>query len=113
MEVTVIWESRFPGASVKRGEEVTQKIWNAMRHFAGYVGHEIIRDLDDPGHILVISRWASRDAADKIKEQYASHPNAILANELVAEARRRCVGVLSESFPHLATAVRCQKLEET
>ena len=99
MEVTVVWESRFPAANAKRGEEVTQKIWNDMRHFAGYVSHEILRDIDDAGHILVISRWSSREVADKIEEEYASHPNTILANELVPEPRRRWMGALSDFYP--------------
>jgi heme-degrading monooxygenase HmoA len=33
-----------------------------MRQFPGYVDHKIVRGLDDPGHVLVISHWTSREA---------------------------------------------------
>lgn len=46
-----------------------------------------IQDLDQPGHLIVVSRWASRQAADAAMS-YASHPNARRASE----PRRRTVG---------------------
>ena len=92
MNVTVVWESRFAAASAEGGLEVTRKIWQDMRQYPGYVDHEIVRDLDDPGHLLVISHWASREAADTVKNRYRAHPNAVLANQLVSEPRVRWVG---------------------
>jgi quinol monooxygenase YgiN len=51
----------------------------------------LIEGLDDSGHLFVVSEWESREAADKMMTEYASSPNARLANELVAEPRRRTV----------------------
>jgi hypothetical protein len=48
--------------------------------------------LDDPGHLIVVSEWESREAADMVLAEYAETDNAKLANELVAEPRRRTVG---------------------
>ena len=93
MDVTVLWESRFRPASAEGGMEVTRKIWQDMRQFPGYVDHEIVRDLDDPGHVLVISHWTSREAAETVKNRYGAHPNVLLANQLVAEPRRRWIGM--------------------
>jgi quinol monooxygenase YgiN len=87
-----IWESRFPPEHVERGREVTTAIWQEMSDFAGYLRHVLIEDLDDPGRVVVVSEWESREAADKVLAEYASSPNARLANELVAEPRRRTVG---------------------
>jgi quinol monooxygenase YgiN len=92
MSVYSIWESRFPPAVVDEGVRVTQAIWQDMRSFNGYVEHELVQDLDQPGHLIVISRWASSEAADAALS-YASHPNAQRANELVSEPRRRTLGV--------------------
>jgi quinol monooxygenase YgiN len=92
MNVTVVWESRFSAAGAERGLEVTRKICQDMRQFSGYVDHEIVRDLDDPGHVLVISHWTSREAVETVKNRYAHHPNVVLANQLVAEPRRRWIG---------------------
>jgi quinol monooxygenase YgiN len=91
MSVYSIWDSRFPAETVEEGIAVTRAIWRDMRSFEGYLAHELIQDLDEPGHLLVISRWSGREAADAAMS-YASHPNARRANALVEEPRRRTVG---------------------
>jgi hypothetical protein len=62
-----------------------------MMSFDGYLAHQLIQDLDQPGHLFVVSRSASREAADAAMS-YASHPNAKRAEQLVSEPRRRTVG---------------------
>jgi heme-degrading monooxygenase HmoA len=92
MSVYSIWESRYPPQRADQGLHVTQAIWADMPRFDGYLDHAIVQDLDDPGHLIVVSRWGSRDAADAAMS-YASHPNARRAESLVSEPRRRTVGV--------------------
>ena len=75
MSVYSIWESRFPDESAEEGVKVTKAIWRDMLCFDGYLSHELIQDLDQPGHLFVISRWATREAADAAMT-YTSHPNA-------------------------------------
>jgi heme-degrading monooxygenase HmoA len=87
-----IWESRYPPPRVEEGLDVTRAIWADMAQFDGYLEHEIVQDLDDPGHLIVVSRWQSREAADAAMS-YASHPNARRADGLVSEPRRRTVAV--------------------
>lgn len=96
MTVTVLSESQFPAAGAEGGLEVTRKIWQDMRQFPGYVDHEIVRDLDDPGHLLVISHWTSREAVETVKNRYGGHPNVLLANRLTAAPRRRWVAAQVE-----------------
>ncbi len=91
MSVYSIWESRFPADAAEEGIRATKAIWRDMLSFDGYVDYELIQDLDEPGHLLVVSRWASREAAEAAMS-YASHPNARRADELVGEPRRRTVG---------------------
>ena len=90
MSVYAIWESRFPAENAEEGIRVTQAIWRDMLSFDGYLEHELIQDLDQPGHLFVVSRWASREAADAAMS-YASHPNARRAEQLVSQPRRRTV----------------------
>jgi heme-degrading monooxygenase HmoA len=92
MAVFSIWESRFPPERAEEGLGVTRAIWEDMLGFAGYLDHEVVRDLDDPGHLIVVSRWESREAADEALELYRENSNAVRANELVSEPRRRVVG---------------------
>ena len=91
MSVYSIWESQFPAETAEEGVRVTKAIWRDMLSFGGYLAHELIQDLDQPGHLIVVSRWASREAADAAMS-YVSHPNAKRAEQLVSRPRRRTVG---------------------
>jgi quinol monooxygenase YgiN len=76
----------------REGRDVTEAIWRDMTRYDGYIGHALIEDLDDPGHLLVVSQWESREHADETLRRYADDPNARRANELVARPRTRFVG---------------------
>lgn len=90
MPVYAVWESHFPPEAAREGRAVTEAIWcGDMPKFDGYLGHELIEDLDDPGHLLVVGQWTTRDRADQVVSEYANHPNARRANELVSRPRRR------------------------
>jgi quinol monooxygenase YgiN len=92
MPVYSVWESHFPPQAAREGRVVTEEIWRDMTHFDGYLTHELIEDLDDSGHLLVVSQWASRRHADDVLREYAPHPNAVRANQLVSRPRVRFVG---------------------
>ena len=96
MSIYSIWESRFPPEGAEQGRAVTEAIWRDMPGFEGYLGHELLVDADDPGHLLVVSRWASRAHADESLRRYAGHPNARAANSLVTEPRRRIVATRAD-----------------
>ena len=96
MPIYSIWESRFPAARAAEGRTVTEAIWRDMPRFEGYVSHELLVDADDPGHLLVVSQWASREHADESLRRYATHPNAGAANNLVVEPRRRILATRVE-----------------
>ncbi|TWF76529.1 antibiotic biosynthesis monooxygenase [Pseudonocardia hierapolitana] len=96
MSIYSIWESRFPAARAAEGRAVTEAIWRDMEGFEGYLSHELLVDADDPGHLLVVSRWASREHADETLRLYAGHPNARAANSLVTEPRRRIIASRAE-----------------
>jgi quinol monooxygenase YgiN len=89
MPIYAIWESRFPAPRAAEGRAMTEAIWRDMPCFEGYLGHELLVDADDPGHLLVVSQWASREHADESLRLYAEHPNARAANSLVVQPRRR------------------------
>ena len=91
MRVYSIWESWFPPDAEQEGLEVTRAIWRDMLAFDGYLDHALVQDLDRPGHLFVVSQWATREAAAAAMS-YASHPNARRADDLVSEPRRRTVG---------------------
>ena len=92
MAVHSVWDSHFPPKAAEEGRRITEAIWDDMTRFDGYLAHELIEDLDDPGHLLVVSQWATRGRADEVLHEYANHPNARRANELVSRPRTRFLG---------------------
>jgi heme-degrading monooxygenase HmoA len=90
MSVYSIWESWFAAEAVEEGVAATKAIWEDMLSFEGYVGHELVQDLDEPGHLFVVARWDSREAADAALS-YSSHPNAERVERLVSRPRRRVI----------------------
>jgi quinol monooxygenase YgiN len=92
MPIFSVWESHFPAEAADEGRETTEAIWRGMADFEGYLSHELIEDLDDAGHLLVVSRWTMRECADAVLHEYAGHANARRANELVSRPRRRFLG---------------------
>lgn len=92
MSVYAVWESHFPPEAMHEGRAITEAIWSDMPQFDGYLTHELIEDIDDPGHLLVVSQWTSRQRADESLRRYANHRNAQRANELVSRPRIRFVG---------------------
>lgn len=99
MGIYVIWESYFPAESASEGLRVTEDIWRDMLILEGYLGHELVRDLDDPGHLLVVSQWTTRQRADEVLVEYATHANARHVAQLVSEPRRR---LICEALQHSA-----------
>jgi heme-degrading monooxygenase HmoA len=97
MAVYSIWESYFPPVAAAEGRMVTERIWADMTGFGGYLGHELLQDLDDSGHLLVVSRWSSQVDADDALAEYTEHPNALQVNRLVDRPRRRLLAV---KLPH-------------
>ena len=87
MAVHSVWES-LSAQGGGGGRRITEAIWRHAQ-FDGYLAHELIEDLDDPGHLLVVSQWTTRGRADEVLHDYASHRNARRANELVSRPRTR------------------------
>jgi len=89
MAVFAIWESYYGSDAAADGKRVTEAIWRDMPGFDGYLRHQIVEDLDDPGHLFVISEWADRAAADQARDQYRDAEHARRADALVSQPRRR------------------------
>jgi heme-degrading monooxygenase HmoA len=92
MPVFSVWESYFPSQAANEGRQITEAIWRDMRDFDGYITHELIEDMDDAGHLLVVSQWTTRGRADATLREYAGHANARRVGELVSRPRSRFVG---------------------
>jgi len=68
--ITVVWDTWLKAGAEAEGLALTRRIWEDMRRFDGYVSHELLFDVDAPGHVIALGVWASREHADRIRELY-------------------------------------------
>ncbi|MEK6802109.1 MAG: hypothetical protein AABZ34_05510 [Nitrospirota bacterium] len=43
--------------SEAEGLRLTRHVWSDMKHFGGYLSHQILVDEDAPGHVMAIAKW--------------------------------------------------------
>lgn len=62
-----------------------------MQNFKGYISHSILLDKDNKEHLLVISKWESRELADRTKVEYVNAETVKLITPLLERPRNRWV----------------------
>ena len=87
--VIVVWETWLNSGDEAEGLGLTRQIWSDMQHFDGYISHQLLVDQDAPSHLLVVSQWQSREAADRSKEKYAGSETVRKLKPLLARERGR------------------------
>ncbi len=91
MSVYVIWETWLKEGAEREGLMLTQHIWRDMRSYSGYQGHLLLQDQDQPGHLIVVGRWTTREQADRIRDDYARSSTVQQLKPLLARERTRSV----------------------
>jgi heme-degrading monooxygenase HmoA len=89
--VTIVWETWLKKGNNEGGLRITRQIWKDMRNFKGYISHSILLDKDNKEHLLVISKWESRELADRTKVEYANAETVKLITPLLERPRSRWV----------------------
>ena len=81
-----LWEFQVKPDSISAFEKIygPDGAWAQLfRKSPNYLGTELLRDLDHPGHYLALDRWTSREALQHFKQQ---HHSAYAALDLECEA---------------------------
>lgn len=94
MSVSSMFEFKFPAAQADAGYEVAKAIGGDMPATTGYEGHDVIRDLTDPGHVAVITRWTSQDQGEAVLSEYLGDAKIKQATELAGGAPGGFLGSL-------------------
>lgn len=90
--VTVVWESWLKSGDEAKGLELTRQIWfDMLTRFEGYVSHRLLVDEDNAGHLLVVSQWQNREAADRSKQEYAGSETVRQLTQLLSRPRERWI----------------------
>jgi heme-degrading monooxygenase HmoA len=69
--VIIVWETWLKPGAEAEGLRITRQIWSDMQRVDGYVSHQLFVDQDAARHLLLVSRWRTREAADRSKAEYA------------------------------------------
>ena len=89
--VTVVWETWLHPGTETEGLRLTRQIWSDMQRFDGYLSHQLLVDQDAANHLLIVSDWRNREAADRIKDEYAGSETVRLLTPLLLRPRNRWV----------------------
>ena len=62
MAITALLDLRLDATRLEEAHRVIDETLVATRAFEGNQGVEVTVDVDDPAHVVVVERWASREA---------------------------------------------------
>ena len=97
MAVASVFDFRFSPEAAQEGVGVAIAIGADMPATAGCTGYDIVRDLADPGHVLVITRWNEKSEGQAVLSTYIHDPKVARATELLGHAPNGFLGELFEN----------------
>ena len=77
-------EMKRPSAYARtEGLTLAEAIGNDMPPLDGYLDHEVIQDVNDPGHLMVNTHWQSQAQAQAVLNHYQHDAKTTRATELL------------------------------
>ena len=99
MSVRSMFEFRFTEAACEEGLRLATAVGNDMVPLEGYLDHEVIQDVGDPGHLMVTTRWATRGHTDAVLAAYRNDPKIRRIAELLPDRPAGFVGNILTPAP--------------
>ena len=98
MSVKSMFDFKFSEAAREEGLRLARSVGNDMPPLDGYLDHEVLQDVSDPGHVMVNTHWASAEQAQAVLTKYNEDAKIKRANELIPGGPTGFVGeVLSKA----------------
>ena len=98
VSVKSVFDFKFPASAREEGLRIAKAIGNDMPTKDGYLDHEVIQDFEDPGHLVVATRWNSLAQANAVLAHYKDDVKVEQATKLIGSQPLGFVGdVLSPS----------------
>ena len=92
MSVKSMFDFKFSAATREEGLRLVTAVGHDMLPLDGYLDHEVIQDVKDPGHLMVNTHWSSREQADAVLGKYKDDPKIARATELLQGSPTGFVG---------------------
>ena len=83
MTVSSVFDMRFSAEAAEEGYDLALAIGADMLPTAGCIGYEVIRDLTDPGHVVIATRWSAQSEGEDVLRTYPQDPKIARVVELL------------------------------
>ena len=94
MGVASVFDFRFPSEHAEEGVELAGRIGADMPPTTGYLRHDVIRDLADAGHVVVVTEWAERAQGEAVLGEYIHDDKVERATALLGAAPTGFLGTV-------------------
>ncbi|WP_261575893.1 putative quinol monooxygenase [Frankia gtarii] len=96
MAVSSVFDLRFSPESAQEGVDLARAIGADMPATAGCTGYDVIRDLADPGHVVIVTRWNTRGDGEAVLGSYFRDPKITRVTELLGHVPTGFLGELAD-----------------
>ncbi|MFB7658171.1 MULTISPECIES: putative quinol monooxygenase [unclassified Streptomyces] len=86
MTVASVFDMHFSPESTEEGVGLALAIGADMPATAGCTGYDVIRDLADPGHVVIVTRWNTRSEGETVLSSYVQDSKISRVAELLGQA---------------------------
>ena len=92
MSVKSIFEFKFSAESRDVGVTLAKGIGGDMPPLDGYLDYEVVQDIADPGHVMVITHWVDSDHANAVLSSYRHDPKIEKVTQLLSGSPSGFIG---------------------
>jgi len=96
MTVSSIFHLHFPPEAAEEGYQLALAIGADMWGTAGSTGYDVVRDLTDPGRVVVVSRWDTRTDGEAVLGSYHRDPKVARVTELLGHDPEGFLGEIAD-----------------
>lgn len=96
MSAASVFEFRFGPEQADEGVELARRIGADMPPTEGYIRHDVVQDVADAGHVVVITHWHHQAQGEAVLKHYIRDAKVERATELAGAAPSGFLGVSSD-----------------
>ena len=86
MSAVSIFDFKFSAETAVEGVELATAVGGDMPATEGYIRHEVIRDIADAGHVVVITFWHEQAQGEAVLADYIKDAKIVRVTELAGAA---------------------------
>ena len=83
MTAASVFDFRFKAGDAEEGKELAASIGRDMPSTEGYLRHDVIGDVADSAHFVVITYWAEQSQGEAVLTGYVTDAKVSRAAELI------------------------------